>query len=415
MPDHKKGRIGIFEYDWALYSFVKELAIKLTEQGYLVDFFQKDPGVGLQFSSLEHIINQPGLRFFNFHLPNSIIQRIWWKWLRFLSRFDYDLSENPKILIDPTIYRKSKRIVEKMPYKCLIGVEKKGLIWAGILAKKIQSPLIYYSLELYIEDHPGIQNYLHLRRAEKLIHQQSDATIIQDEFRARALMKFNEVEKTNLLYLPISVKGGAYKEKSSFLQQKYQLDELESLILYFGLIQEERYSSELCAIAGKMPVNTRLVLHGFGDETYINQLKIKAAKDRVIFSLDFLPETEIIKVISSAKIGLALYPSDSSNDRLAAFSSVKVAYYMQCGVPLIAFRSESFTELIRNYKCGELIDSIDEIPHKIDEILENYNHYRQQSFMAFKHFYDFKHTFSNFLPFFEDFLSAQEKKTEIHN
>ena len=85
-----------------------------------------------------------------------------------------------------------------------------------------------------------------------------------------------------------------------------------------------------------------LVLHGYGNQTYLAYLQSIADMDRVVFSFDFVPEDKIIDVISSATIGLALYPNTSSNDRLAAFSSVKVAYYLQCGVPVIAFDSESF-------------------------------------------------------------------------
>jgi glycosyltransferase involved in cell wall biosynthesis len=127
--------------------------------------------------------------------------------------------------------------------------------------------------------------------------------------------------------------------------------------------------------------------------------------ERVVFSLDFVGEEKIIDVISSATIGLALYDNMNSNDRLAAFSSVKVAYYLQCGDPIIAFDSESFRELMDTYKCGELISSIDEIPQKAEKILNDYDRYKEQAFMAFREFYDFDKNFRKFKVNFENFIT----------
>jgi glycosyltransferase involved in cell wall biosynthesis len=100
----------------------------------------------------------------------------------------------------------------------------------------------------------------------------------------------------------------------------------------------------------------------------------------------------------------------NSNDRLVAFSSVKVAYYLQCGDPIIAFDSESFRELMNAYKCGELINSIDEIPQKIEKILNDYDSYREQAFMAFREFYDFDKNFRKFKVNFENFITNKGNK-----
>ncbi len=90
-------------------------------------------------------------------------------------------------------------------------------------------------------------------------------------------------------------------------------------------------------IASRLKDDIMLVLHGFGEQTYLAHLQSITNIDRVIFSFDLVAEEEILNVISSVTIGMALYENTNSNDRLAAFSSVKVAYYMQCGFPGIAF------------------------------------------------------------------------------
>lgn len=409
MDRREERRIGIFEYDWSLYSFIRDLVVKLAEAGYKVDIFQKNPSVSLDFTNSEEYKNYSNVRYYNFNISNTLTRRIVRKIKGLLGKLNWDFKQNPKNIIDREILLRSKKILDESKYQCFIGVEKKGLIWAGILSQMYKCPLIYYSLELYIEDHPGAKGYFYLRKAEKKYHRLSGATIIQDRRRAKALLEYNEIATTDLLYFPISVRGAIIENKSRFFHQKHKIKEGKRFLLCFGQIQDQRFSADLVRIASHLKDDMMLVLHGFGDQTYLAYLQSIADMDRVILSFDFVPEEKIIDVISSATIGLALYENTSSNDRLAAFSSVKVAYYMQCGVPVIAFDSESFRELMNTYKCGELIKSIDEIPQKVEKVLSDYDSYREQAYMAFKRLYDFDENFKKFILDFDEFIKNECK------
>jgi glycosyltransferase involved in cell wall biosynthesis len=397
-------RIAIFEYDWSMYSFIKDLIIRLAEKGYQVDIFHKSPGDRLDSTIAEQFKQYSNVRYFNLKTSNSIPQIIFRKYKGLLRRLNWNYKQNPKNIINREILQKSIQITMDSKYTCFIGIEKKGLIWAGILSEIYKCPLIYYSLELYLEDHPEIKIYSFLRKAEKKYHQNSGATIIQDRLRAKALLKFNEIGSTNLLYLPISVRGNIVKKRDDYIHQKFNINCKKKLLLYFGLIDARRFSSDLVRIANYLDDDVKLVLHGYGNQTFVKKLQSSANPDRVIFSLEFVSEEKIQNVISSADIGLALYELTNSNERLTAFSSVKVAYYLQCGVPIIAFNSESYRELMSTYKCGELIDSIDEIPQSVEKILNQYNKYREQAFLAFKRFYDFDNNFNEFIRNFENYL-----------
>lgn len=404
MDDHGAARIGIFEYDWSMYSFIKDFIVNLAEAGYKVDIFQKDPSATLDFTNPELFRRYRNVRYINLNPSNTLTRKIMQKLKVLLGRLDPEYRQNPKSFIDGGVLLRSKEIVSESKYQCFIGVEKKGLIWAGILSQIYKCPLVYYSLELYVEDHPDIKEYAYLRKAEKKYHQLAGATIIQDERRAKTLMEYNEVKDSDKIYFPISVRGATVETKSGFFHQKYKIEEAKKIILYFGLIQDERFSADLVRIANQMKNDLMIVLHGFGDQTYLKHLRSVADGDRVMISSDLVAEEQILDVISSATIGLALYEDTSSNDRLAAFSSVKVAYYMQCGVPVIAFDSESFRELMSAHKCGELIRSIDEIPQKVEKILADYDSYREQAFMAHRQFYDFDRNFKKFLLDFDGFI-----------
>ncbi len=403
-PDEVK-RIGIFEYDWSLYSFIKDLVIGLAEAGYQVDIFQKNQDTRLSFTNTDEFKKYGNVRYFTFTTSNKLPQRILRKSKDILGRLNRGYQQNPGNIIDGGILRESRKILDGSKYSCFIGIEKGGIIWAGMLSQLYKCPLAYYSLELYIEDHPAIRQYSSLRPAERKYHQLSGATIIQDKLRAQALLKYNEVDSTNLLYFPISVRGEVVEKKSDFFQQKFKIEGDKKLILYFGMIQEERFSTALVKIGDHFQSENILVLHGFGEQAYLAYLQSIADKDRVLFSLDFVAEDQILDVISAATIGLALYDNSTSNDRLAAFSSVKVAYYLQCGVPIIAFDSESFRELMKSFRCGELINSIDEIPQKVEIILKDYDSYKNQALMAFKKYYNFDENFKKFHRDFDDFIS----------
>lgn len=404
MNDLGAGRVGIFEYDWSMYSFVKDFIIKLAEAGYTVDVFHKAPGVSPEFTDPGQFVHCPGVRYLKFNTSNKMVEKVAGKLRGILRRLSWNYRQSPRGIIDPEILLRSRRIVDESQYQCFIGVEKKGLIWAGLLSQIYALPLIYYSLELYLEDHPLIKSYSFLRKAEKKYHQLSGATIIQDRRRAEALMEYNEIETARVIYFPISVRGSIVANQSRFLYQKYAVNGAKRLVLYFGEIGDGRFSADLVRMSNYLNDDSVLVLHGYGDQTYLTYLRSIADVDRVIFSFEFVADEEITSVISSATIGLALYKTTNSNDRLAAFSSVKVAYYLQCGVPVIAFDSDSFRELMNAFRCGELVGSIDEIPRKVERILSDYDSYRQGAFMAFREFYDFDKNFVKFKSDFEDFI-----------
>lgn len=401
MNENTHKRIGLFEYDWSMYHYTKDFAIKLAEAGYLIDIFFKDFDVSPDYANTNDFNGYPNIRYFNFTTPEIRRQAFRRRYIRLLNKIAISLSiprkDVPEEIIDRRILHKSKEIIGTSSYYCYIGIEKKGLIWAGMLSEIFHCPLIYFNLELYIEDNPALYTYYHVLAAERKYHKLSIATIIQDEPRANALLKSNGVEQTNVLYFPVSAKGKTVQEKSKFLQNKLYIEDNKKIILHFGAIDKNRCLPGLVRIAKDLDDGVVLVIHGHGPEKYIDFLQSIADKDKVIFSLNFIPEEEIESLISSADIGIALYKTTNANDRLVTFSSSKVAYYTQCGVPMIAFDTESSRELTSSYRCAELINDFNEIPLKARKILENYDSYRKQSYAAYQRFYNLDENFSKLI------------------
>ena len=397
-------RIGVFEYDWLLYSFIKDFVIKLAEAGYSIDIFFKDWDIRPDFAQTSEFNLYENIRFIDFTTKVTVHQRIRRKFKKWLSKLaiilSIELKDKPEDIIDRAILNKSKEIIGESQYLCFIGIEKKGLIWAGLLSEVFKCPLIYYSLELYFE----YDRFYHTRDAEKKYHRLSSATIVQDSYRGETLLKSNGVKNTNVIFFPVSVRGSLVQEKSRYLQTKFNISDDKKILLYFGQINKSRFATQIVKMAKDLEDDVILVLHGWGTKKYMDYLQSIADKKKVLFSLDFVPEDEIQNIISSAHIGISLYETTNANDRLTAFSSSKMAFYAKCGVPFLAFDTESYRKLVSSCSWGELINTVGEIPQKVQKILEHYGLYRQQAFLAYQCFYNLDENFSRFIQQFDKML-----------
>jgi glycosyltransferase involved in cell wall biosynthesis len=275
-------------------------------------------------------------------------------------------------------------------------VEKKGLIWAGRLAEIVKLPHLYYSLELYLEDVPafaGNKGFPILRREEIRYHRASQATIIQDKSRADALLRGSGMEKTDLLYLPVSPVGEENKNRSSLLYEQNEIPLDKKLILYFGMIAGDRRCFEVANAASRLKEDRLMVFHGFGPLRDISRLRSRKRYPNIVLSLRQVPQAAIKDIISSATIGLVLYENSCDNDRLTAFSSEKIALYLQSGIPIIAFDIGNYRDLTDAYRCGELIRDVRELPEAVEKILADYDRYRERAFAAFRELYRYDNYF----------------------
>lgn len=394
-----KNRIAIFQYDFSIQSYTKNLIISLAEAGYEVDFYTNCNSFNQSFVSIKELENNKSI---NIHILG-------------------EFSSNKPLIITQKIFRRLKNIysdnyidqnflkfsIESISgdlenYLCLIGIEKKGLVWAGKISKVLDIPFIYYSLELYIEDHPSFASFKKDRDVEIYYHQKAKATIIQDKFRAEVLFKYNNLE-TDLIFLPVSVKGKIIQKRERYLQEKFNIPSESNIGLYFGIIAEGRYCRSLAEISERLECNY-LVFHGYLAHKDLEDLR---KMPHVVLSTDLMDENEKVKIISSAHIGISLYRNFFSNDRLTAFSSEKVALYMQSGLPIISFRNESYEELFNNYKCGEMIDSVDDFPSAFQKVRENYEMYREECFKAFYKYYSYENNVNSLLRYLESLRSFQ--------
>lgn len=378
----ERSRIAIFQYKSPLGTYTRNLIFSLAEAGYIVEVFFDHSCLYDNLVEIESLKTKKNIVFYEFEQNCTLflfdIRRIWRGLVRKLFNKYSPLKE--------ATLKNSKEIIKKhvSDYLCFIGIEKKGIIWAGKLSETTGIPFFYYSLELYVEDHPGYNVYNQDRKQEIYYHQRAKATIVQDDLRANVLYKYNRIEKQDRILLPVSIKGKSSTIKSDYLRKKYRLPKEIKILLYFGNIGEFRNCSLIANIAEQMNGYV-VIFHGYGENDYLEEL---AKRKNVIVSSDLVSEDQIKNVISSADIGLTLYCNTFSNDRLTAFSSEKVALCLQFGIPIIAMNNESYEALFGKFKCGEMVDNINEFPEAVNKITSNIEEYKHLANIAYNEFYD---------------------------
>ena len=417
-------RIAILNAHWLLHSSVSHMATCLEKAGYLVDVFlyRSDETFSRELLKLSsavrvfrmdatssssgrsetsanrgiHTIAAPMkrslLKRLSDLLPSDLRRRLVQFYDEILLKVRPEFGIIPQPLIEAIVER-----ARTAPYAGIIGVEKGGLAWAGSVSERIGAPLIYYSLELYTWDHPYLATSMRMRRyklTEEKYHRRSALTIIQDDYRGRALLADNKVNSTmmRLAYLPVSASGPPYLELSQWLQKELDLGAEHVLILYYGLICEQRLNFEMAQAAQMFPEKWRLVFHGQGSPEVISKIRELDRKNRVCLSLNLVPADRQQDVVRSAQIGLALYLPENLNDRLTGRSSEKIALYFQCGIPTIAFRQESY-EHIEAAKAGILIDRMGDVPAAVDNILKDYESYSANATLCYQQYYCFERNF----------------------
>jgi glycosyltransferase involved in cell wall biosynthesis len=424
-PDHR--RVALFHCNWAVQSQTANALIMLADAGYDVELFLYNRPRAQDYVNFEELQRRTNVR----------IHQLWAaepepsrpsngsstppRRFRSLLRSTFPVLAQTRSSLKHAYHRHTLRrgmaqgllasgLVERTlslmagkQYRCLIGVEKKGLVWAGLVAQRLGIPYFYYSLELYTDEGDYWRIILDDRFAwecmwlgERLHHAKAAATIIQDFDRAQVLFRDTGVDlsKATVHYVPVSVLGEPYPKRTGYLRETLGIPSDHKLILYFGQIWEGRYVVELAEVAQRFPDDWRLVLHGEPMGSVVEKIKQVDKRGKVVLSLQMVPSEQVPEVIASADVGLLFYSGRSHNERLTAFASEKMALYMQCGVPFIAFDHCGFKRLAEEEGCGVVVQRLEELPEAVDKILRNPETFRASAQRSFAQHYNFANNFA---------------------
>lgn len=426
MDSQGNRRVALFQCNWAVQAQTANAIVTLAAAGFDVELFVYNRPRPHDYVNFADLKKRANVQVFDMWVeqphpaaPPTITQpavrqraRRFFKRLPGLARIHGFLKDaysmfrlrrrQAEQLLNPGLVDRTWKLMAGKQYRCLIGIEKRGLIWAGLLARRLGVPFFYSSLELYTADGDYWRTitgdrftYNCLRLGERLHHRNAAATIIQDADRARVLFNDTGVDfsKATVHYVPVSVLGYANARRTQYLQQSLGIPSQRKIILYFGQICAGRYVVQLAEAAQRFPEDWVLVLHGEAIGTVTEEIKRIDHRQKVFLSLKIVPSEEIQEVIASADVGLLFYSDRSHNERLTAFASEKMALYMQCGVPFIAFDYPGFRRLAEEEGCGRVVRRLEELPDAIGMILTNHERFRQNAYRGFTRHYDFANNF----------------------
>ncbi|MCB0253739.1 MAG: hypothetical protein KDI55_08420 [Anaerolineae bacterium] len=419
----RRGRVGIFVvyYPFGTTTQVVNAATLLAQNGYQVDVFlfgavgkdlvdfgdmpvtvydvQPPESQGASGNSKER------LRAFLACLRlTGIGQWLWrsfntarWHWRAHLGlRPEYLLI--PQVIIDQIRACMTHHPEE---YRCLIAVEGRALVLAGLLGQELNVPYLYYSLELYTSDGPeysGAEFQL-LKQLERRYHQGSTATLIQTPERARILCEDNRIPDARVFYLPVSLLGDSMTTKSTYLHRLLGVAPATKIILYAGYVHHADLLLELVQASQTLPESWLLVVHGFThanlefSQRFVDRFASANTQGRATLSNTIVPQEAVSELVASAHIGLALYEDISANFTSIAFASEKLARYYQCGVPVVVNDLPSLRQMIAESKGGQCVSKASDFLDAVHVIDQDYDRYRANALAGYERFYRFDHHF----------------------
>lgn len=359
------------------------LAAALKQQHIDVQFYLYTPRTAYKHNYLVCLLRKVKDEFRTFELKGSFFASFLTKPNRLFEIFGTQLHA---LIINPLLPGKTKKLFDASKYTSIITIGQASLYWLYKTDPQALNKAIHYSLEIQLTSDP----YFITPQLGALINWESSllkkakGLIIQDVFRAEALLNC-KLENSHLkfFFLPVALLGKTIRRNEDYLYHELKIPREKKILLYFGALYSERYIKEVTETFDKsVNDNWVLVLHGPNNFSSLipDTNKIKA-------SHNLLDYEDLYKIICSATIGLALYDNRWPNTRFTAFSSEKIARYLQAGVPFIAFKNESYIKLKGEFNCCALIIGISDLNDAIEEIMENYDVFRENCFKAYdKHY-----------------------------
>jgi hypothetical protein len=301
---------------------------------------------------------------------------------------------------------KSKQMIEAKRYTAFIGMEKVGLIWAGMLADIFNVPYLYHSLELYNSDHPlwGQERFNPLLQQESYYHQRASATIIQDESRKNIIFSDHQITNGNPLYVTISILDDAKTQTNiHFWHNTFNIPLHKKIVLMFSLIGPNRYCKELVEASQTLDDGYQVIIHGpLLEDSYYDELQQANIDKKVIISTEIYKDDLLPEIMASANIGLVCYKYYPINDRLTVYSSEKIARYLQAGLPIITFDYDEYINMLNSFHCGQYISpSFENLSTALNEINSHYSQYKRNARYAYEQSYEFRKQYAKVIQFVE--------------
>lgn len=259
-----------------------------------------------------------------------------------------------------------------------IGGDDGGCHLLRIFRQLLKTKYVCFLLE-----YPNIDDVNQLKRIED-----ADILITHDHWHFDFLRQHCKLDGQKILYLPNATFTDKFRESSDLLSKRLCIDSTKVIILHSGGLGKMFMCKEFAESARKWSEEKVLVFHTShcvkNDPYYTSMIQTIKGHDNIRFSMKPVSNEELDKLVASATLGVALYSVEELGYR-AEYMGVaagKIGNYLKCGVPVVVNRLPSLS-YIEEFKCGILVDNVNEIEPACNKILDHYEEYRECAYKCY--------------------------------
>jgi glycosyltransferase involved in cell wall biosynthesis len=314
-------------------------------------------------------------------------------------------------------YKFVRRYVIKEHYSAIMGVDPDGLLLAYLVAINTNIPKWYISLELYFFDEIKSLVGKIYKRLERMCNKRVLYSITQDEKRAELLSEENGVPLSKILLLPNASLGEPFISRSNFLKRRLNIENNRRIILHIGVLADRIMPFEIAESTRFWPEDWVMVFHtrNITDDENRTVKEMQSIHDnrRIKFSTLPVDRQMLPELVGSADVGIAFYrggktPAMGKNLHYAGLSGGKIAQYLQNGVPIITNDLPVIADMIREYRCGLVLDDPRELHLAIQTILREKELYAERAVRCFREVYSLDPYLSNILDKLGELVTPQQ-------
>jgi len=262
-------------------------------------------------------------------------------------------------------------------YYCVFGIGQIAAHIASIISSSNQCPFIYFNDEF--PSHWGTKSWQDFWfPLEQKAVKNAAMIVVPDPSRIHPLCRELDINPKSHAFLPnITMIKSSSEEIDWYERLGIAKDSI--LFLHAGYLGEQ--IPEILSSVPYWPAKAVIIIHSSSRnitamEEYRKELSHLDLKSRVIWSNEFLSESDLNSLVSSVAGNFALY-RNSLNNEYMGFASGKLMRSLVCGTPVIASKFSSLS-FVKDYQLGVLVNHPCEIPAAIQEIIDNREAYSKR-------------------------------------
>lgn len=259
-------------------------------------------------------------------------------------------------------------------YDLVIGVDRQGLIEAGILHRLTGTPYVFFSFEIMFESETS-SRYKSLERDAAAA---ASMWLVQDEARARQLEIENGLQPANRFLLPLASAGPGLPGTRR-LRDRLRVPEEMKVAIAIGSVEGWSMTGRILKSVAGWPQDWALIVHErYGrtrERLRADLAQVEHLVGRTIFLSDAAPEMvdDLGTVLAGASVGLAFYepdfkgPYSGKNLQHLGMASGKISTYLRYGVPVILNDIGLYPGEARRFGFGRVVDSPEQIAGQLED------------------------------------------------